>query len=390
MSKAAPAPDAAAVPKKNPLAPVIAMASQGLHQMSDVGALLLRHLSWQRWLVGCVLGLFLMIIFVVVNLSPADHGSSHADSHKDGHTNKTKAESTADGHAKEDDNNKIQLAAGGARGGRSNQFIEKIIALSSAPAPGLVEETPTGPLPQVSEDGQKPWQAYARPFDSADQRPKISLVMMDLGLSRIATTAAIEKLPGEVTLAFDTQGTGTHEWLEKARTDGHETLLALPMEPFDYPDSDPGPDTMLSTLPNTENLMRLLQAMKKGTGYVGVTTFSGSLLTTTPTKLAPLLGEIRDRGLLFLDARMAPLSVAHDLAKDMKLPSAAATRRVDTDLSPLAIDESLRQLELTARTEGMAIGIAASTPIVLERIGLWLQDLPSRGFVLAPISAQVN
>lgn len=33
----------------------------------------------------------------------------------------------------------------------------------------------------------------------------------------------------------------------RAREAGHEILLQLPMEPFDYPDSDPGPQTLLAS-----------------------------------------------------------------------------------------------------------------------------------------------
>ena len=31
----------------------------------------------------------------------------------------------------------------------------------------------------------------------------------------------------------------------RAREAGHEVLLEVPMEPFDYPDNDPGPQTLL-------------------------------------------------------------------------------------------------------------------------------------------------
>jgi polysaccharide deacetylase 2 family uncharacterized protein YibQ len=30
----------------------------------------------------------------------------------------------------------------------------------------------------------------------------------------------------------------------RAREDGHEVMLQVPMEPFDYPDNDPGPHTL--------------------------------------------------------------------------------------------------------------------------------------------------
>ena len=32
---------------------------------------------------------------------------------------------------------------------------------------------------------------------------------------------------------------------QRARSEGHELFLQAPMEPFDYPDNDPGPQTLL-------------------------------------------------------------------------------------------------------------------------------------------------
>ena len=46
-----------------------------------------------------------------------------------------------------------------------------------APDPALLEDSPAGPLPRIAADGRQPRQAYARPFDRADTRPRIGLVV---------------------------------------------------------------------------------------------------------------------------------------------------------------------------------------------------------------------
>ena len=272
----------------------------------------------------------------------------------------------------------------------SNDNPDVAASLSVAPDAALIENLPSGALPKVSEDGRKPWQVYARPFDHRDPRPRVVLVLGDLGLSRVATDAALRRLPASVTLAFDVQAPVVKEWLDRARQDGHEVLLSLPMEPSDFPRSDPGPDSLLTTLPNGDNLHRFLSFLQMGSGYVGVTTMTGSRFATEPVKISPILDVLRQRGLLFLDAHITPHSAFETIAREMKVPVAVASRMIDANPTPVSIDEALSQLEQTARVEGVAIGIASPLPVTLERIELWSKQLAERGLVLAPLSAVVK
>jgi polysaccharide deacetylase 2 family uncharacterized protein YibQ len=51
-----------------------------------------------------------------------------------------------------------------------------------------------------------------------------------------------------VSFALAPYGTDLEKLAERARADQHELLLQVPMEPFDYPDNDPGPQTLLTSL----------------------------------------------------------------------------------------------------------------------------------------------
>ena len=52
-------------------------------------------------------------------------------------------------------------------------------------------------------------------------------------------------------------------------------LLEVPMEPFDFPDSDPGPHALLAAAGSDENLKRLDWSLSRFTGYVGVSNLLG-------------------------------------------------------------------------------------------------------------------
>jgi len=271
-----------------------------------------------------------------------------------------------------------------------NEQDDRSIKMAQAPDVGVTEDTPEGSLPRIGEDGRQPWQVYARPFNTADRRPRIAIVLIDLGLSRLATDAAINRMPANVTLAFDAQSPVVGAWFGRARQAGHETLLMVPMEPFDYPRSDPGNNTLLTNLPNADNLSRLNWALRQGTGYVGIVTLSGSRFTTAPDKLATVLDVLKKRGLMILDARVAPHSAILDMARDMHVAAAGVTTRFDQNPSPEGVDAALDQLEKTARLTGHAIGIASPLPIVLDRLQEWVKNLPAEGIALAPVTAMTQ
>src|SRR5690606_26235893 len=56
--------------------------------------------------------------------------------------------------------------------------------LTPAPIPELVEDSAVGPLPRIGPGGREPWRAYARPFAEASTRPRIAVVISNLGLRK--------------------------------------------------------------------------------------------------------------------------------------------------------------------------------------------------------------
>ena len=253
--------------------------------------------------------------------------------------------------------------------------------------PDLVETAAVGPLPQIAPDGRRPWQAYAQVHDPFDGRPRIAIVVGDLGLSTSATEAAIDTLPAAMTLAFSPYAGRLDEWLQRSRRAGHEVLLMVPMEPLTYPHDDPGPQTLLIAAGPERNRRRLEWLMSRAGGYVGVMNVMGERFVASRPSLEPILTEIDRRGLMFFDANSRQRSAAVPIAAELDLPIAASNRSVDAVVSRDAIDLRLRELEEIARDRGLAVGYAASYPITLERLAEWAVTLAPRGFVLAPITA---
>ncbi|CAO3442205.1 Possible divergent polysaccharide deacetylase [Azospirillum argentinense] len=268
--------------------------------------------------------------------------------------------------------------------------VNEPVTLTPAPVPGLVEDSRNGPLPRIAEDGRKPWQVYARPFPAADRRPRIAIVLAEMGISGVTTGNALQKLPPTITLAFVPYAERLDNWVERARGKGHEVMLSIPMEPQDYPRNDPGPNALLSMLPPERNMERLEWSLGKAVGYVGITSTTGSKFTANPDAVNPVIAAMKARGLMVLDARANPRSVAGTLAGQAGVPRAFADRVIDRDLSRGAIDDQLAELEAIAKANGAAVGIGAPYPSTIERINLWLTGLADRGIAIVPVSAVAN
>jgi polysaccharide deacetylase 2 family uncharacterized protein YibQ len=259
--------------------------------------------------------------------------------------------------------------------------------LPLAPDPGLVEETGAGPLPIVGRDGREPWRVYARPFNSDDKRPKIAVVMYGLGSSAAATRTAIQGLPGAVTLAFSPYADGLKNWIANARAAGHEALLMVPMEPTNYPDHDPGPQALLTSLTNKQNTARLEWILGRAVGYVGVTDFMGSRFTGSTPHMRSFFRNLKLRGLMYLENHAPSRLTAGEIAAANRVPYASNALYIDSQASRPAIDAQLVEAERLAKELGEVVVMGFLYPVTLERVANWAKTLEKRGMVLAPVSA---
>lgn len=257
--------------------------------------------------------------------------------------------------------------------------------LRTAPDPALLQQSPIGPLPKVGNDGREAWKVYARPFDDKDKRPRIAVVIYGLGISPAATEAAIQGLPGAISLAFSPYADDLRNWIAEARAAGHEVLLTAPMEPDDYPAIDPGPQALLTSLNQTQNAERLQWILGRATSYVGVMNAIGSRFAASRRQLGPVLQALKSRGLMFLDSHGG--GVLGEVAEQVGVPFAASAFFLDEIAARPAVDQRLAELERLARRAGRAIAMGFAYPVTLERVALWAQKVESRGFVLAPVSA---
>lgn len=248
--------------------------------------------------------------------------------------------------------------------------------------------TATTPAPMAVPNSQIPARiAYAAPAPADDGKPRIAIIISEIGLGNARSRQAIERLPPAVTLAVLSFADDRSDWVAAARAAGHEVLIAVPMEPKNYPRIDPGPAPLLIDRDDLENLTRFETAVRGAGPVVGVLAHKGDLFLTNAERLRPILAATQDRGMIFVDNRSTPDSAVTDLASRLDMHVLLNDRFIDAEPSADQIDRRLAELEDIARRVGKSVGIAAPYPIAIERIRAWAEGLEARGLRLAPVSA---
>jgi polysaccharide deacetylase 2 family uncharacterized protein YibQ len=275
------------------------------------------------------------------------------------------------------------LAAEAARAPAADPVI-------APPDPTLLEASRHGPVPRQGADGRSSIRAYARAFDRGDPRPRVAIIINNIGLFAQHSEEAIRRLPGAVTLAFSPYAPRQDALLERARARGMEVLIALPLEPQGFgQQADPGQQALLTGLTLTENLDRLDWALSRIQGQVGAIGGLGGMRGERFATNAELLGAVQAqltrRGLLYVDPRPGAPQPARAFGRsvDVLLDEPSAVRS--------EVERRLAGLEALARSTGSALGLANDpVPSVVAAIAAWSQGLDQRGVVLAPVSVLIR
>ena len=263
--------------------------------------------------------------------------------------------------------------------------------LVAAPLEGLYETTELGRLPVRRKDGMSAFSAYRRPFDVyAADKPLIAIAVMNIGLSDMASQAAVNNLPQEVSIILSPYATGIDFWNNEARGRGHETWLELPVETDSFPRHDPGPHTVMIGAPEKENMQKLDWILSRTSGYVGTVASLNPAFLRSNNDLRPVIGSIYTRGLAFIDTARDPGPVPQSMAIGMKAPYAYIDILADEPATEAQMSAAFAALEKIAGEKGMAIGIIRPFPLSLQQTQKWIKTLDTKGIGLAPLSAMTG
>lgn len=285
---------------------------------------------------------------------------------------------------------KIVRNGGGSSSGAMIINVRQALSVHLSPAPDLrlAEKSRFGTLPRVGADGAKAQDVYARPVTSSARlanAPRIALLLGGVGLDVESTQAALSRMPPSITFGLAPYGADLEKTAADARDAGHELLLQAPMEGLGA--ANPGPHTLTASAPEAENRDSLRWLLSRFPGYFGVVNYLGAKFTGDQRAFAPVLAELAQRGLAYLDDGSSPRSLTRELAPTVNLRAGVADLVIDASPTPEAIDQALAKLEQLAQAQDGAIGVATALPVSVDRIARWAAGLEARGIALVPVSS---
>lgn len=283
----------------------------------------------------------------------------------------------------------IKVAA--AKAGAPERYNDLERDLGTAPLQLVFSRSNVGYLPVIDHYSERsPWQAYGRAYNQEDNRPRIVLVISELGLAPELAMTVIQDIPPGITLSVLPFAETAQDIINAARAKGHEVLLSLPMEPRGYPRIDPGPSPLLVEQTDRAFRSRLLKMMGSAPGFAGVMPYYGELLLKNQEKVSLLLDILRRRGVLFFETPSEDLTLSGKVAHSVGLAYVKAGLRIDDVPTTSHTIKQLERLEIIAQEKGYVVAITRPFPGVIEAIRRWAPTVKTRGLSLAPVSSLVG
>lgn len=278
-------------------------------------------------------------------------------------------------------------AVGQAR--RPASSLDALPPLAGMLAPEPSVEPDEGSLSTAPSAGPLPAARPARPSarSVASGGPRIAIVVDDIGPARALSARAVA-LPGPLTMSFLPYAENLAPLIAAARTHGHQIFLHMPMQPVGR--ERPGPNALLDSMTTDELRRHLAWAIARVPGAVGMNNHMGSRLTTNERAMRAVMELLAQQGLVFVDSRTSPRSIAAAIAADAGLPHSA--RDVFIDHLPTAgfVRGQLAEVEAIARRSGSAIAIGHPLPVTLAALERWIPDAKSRGFSFVPVTTVIE
>lgn len=256
---------------------------------------------------------------------------------------------------------------------------------STTQPPGSATQQPTDVTTPQPEETSGP---YIAPFDHTDTRPRIALIIKNLGLQESSTQKAVLELPPAITLAFSPYSNNLPFWIDQSREKRHESLIEIPMEAQNFSEIDPGPLALFNLRPWVDNIAVLNQITPAESSHLGFINAFGNRFLNDENRTRSFLSWVNDRDRVFIeDLEMQSNTLSASLADQMGLTYMATGMDVTATPTENEMTYAFRKLEDEARENGFAVATASAYPVTLEIIKNWSAGLAERGIALAPLSA---
>jgi polysaccharide deacetylase 2 family uncharacterized protein YibQ len=218
--------------------------------------------------------------------------------------------------------------------------------------------------------------------------PLVAIIIDDMGYDK-KMAIKLSKLNAKITLSILPHSPFQSRIAQLSKDNGLETMLHLPMEPNEYPDVDPGPGALLTSMTPDQLIRQLKENLKAVPGAKGVNNHMGSKMTTESSQIYQIFSILKQRDLYFVDSRTSPQTLCKPSARLFQIPFAQRDVFLDHRQEAQFIRKQIDQLIRIARRNGYAVGIGHPHLITYEVLRESLPVL-QKEVQLVPASRIVN
>ncbi|MBE6467224.1 MAG: divergent polysaccharide deacetylase family protein [Alphaproteobacteria bacterium] len=234
----------------------------------------------------------------------------------------------------------------------------------------LTEQTKSGLLlPVISANGEKPWEEYGNFVTTQPNFKKIALVISGSGQDEKTSKKMYKIFNSEVSMSFSPYTVNKKSNISEAREFGHETYIDLLLSSKDFLKEDSGPMSLVKNIKINDALNILRDILNTKTPVGGVVIRDGLANEDNKTILTTLLQEIKNRGLLVIDATSSKTVSSIEIEG---LPRQVADVVIDKDMKIDEIDNALKKAETIAFNKGQVLIVSDPKPVALVALYKWI------------------
>lgn len=267
---------------------------------------------------------------------------------------------------------------------------QPVLRMPDATEPVKPSEEENAIQAMIVENTETPATTESEPAPTLSEKPSLAIIITDLGLSAKNTDEIIQNFPKGVSFAFSPYADNLDMLARAASEKGHEAWLMLPMETGDYPNVDPGPLTLLSSGNITQNIDRVEQIITGSQGFKGFIATKGHIFKNEDSNINPAIQKIFDNKLAIIDSNNTPQSFVYDIAYKNDYPYGKVNFWLDDDLSPLALNQRIRQIIEYAEAQKSAVVMLRPTPASLKALQKFLNSAAAEKFQLVPATSLIK
>ena len=213
-----------------------------------------------------------------------------------------------------------------------------------------------------------------KPPQDLKRLPLVAIIIDDMGYDR-KFAKNLSRLDAGITFSILPHSPYRESISRIARENGLEIMLHLPMEPIEYPNVNPGPGTLLTTMTPDELLRQLEENLASVPHINGVNNHMGSKMTAESSQLYQIFSILKKRNLYFIDSRTTSKTLCKPSARLFQIPFAQRDVFLDHHQDPDFIRNQIKELIRIAQRNGQAVGIGHPHSVTLEVLREMMPEL---------------